>query len=283
MTACPVGAIVADTRLTAAQLPFVDINAAYYPPRPAGAKVPPATGTGAAGPTPRTRRTDGGGGRLRAGRHVRRRQAAHPGPGAGQRLRRAAHAVRTGPGRGGSGPADKAITGLFDRMSRRDGFRFYLNVTVGQHISHDELLEHHHAVLYTVGSAHERRLDVEGMHLPGTGSATTNSSAGSTAIPFRRSAGRPQPPDGGGDRQRQRRPGCRAHPHYRPGTACGDGHLRRRTGGVAHVGGARGRRCGHRGPAESAFTLPELIGLTTGSHVVLDDADRVLVKKSINK
>src|ERR1700694_4069524 len=43
VSACPVGAIASDSRLTATQLPFVAINASYYPQRPADEKLPPTS------------------------------------------------------------------------------------------------------------------------------------------------------------------------------------------------------------------------------------------------
>ena len=43
VSACPVGAIAADTRLDDTQLPFVELNAAYYPDRPPGQKLPPTS------------------------------------------------------------------------------------------------------------------------------------------------------------------------------------------------------------------------------------------------
>ena len=42
----------------------------------------------------------------------------------------------------------KRVTALFDRIARRREFRFFLNVEVGKHLSHDDLLAHHHAVIY---------------------------------------------------------------------------------------------------------------------------------------
>ena len=57
-------------------------------------------------------------------------------------------------------------------MTRCRGFTFYLNVEVGRHVSHAELLAHHHAVLYAVGAPNDRRLDIAGIGLPGTGTAT---------------------------------------------------------------------------------------------------------------
>src|SRR6201999_3721287 len=54
----------------------------------------------------------------------------------------------------------------------RRGFRFFLNVEVGSDLSHADLLAHHHAVLYAVGAPNDRRLEIDGMGLPGTGTAT---------------------------------------------------------------------------------------------------------------
>lgn len=64
------------------------------------------------------------------------------------------------------------MTSLFERINSRTGFTFYLNVEVGRHLSHEELLRHHHAVVYTVGAPNDRRLDIAGMDLPGAGTAT---------------------------------------------------------------------------------------------------------------
>src|SRR3546814_3637580 len=46
------------------------------------------------------------------------------------------------------------------------------NVEIGKHISHSELLENHHAVLYAVGASSDRGLGIPGADLPGTASAT---------------------------------------------------------------------------------------------------------------
>lgn len=43
VTACPVSAIAPNTRLDFEQLPFVEINASYYPKRPAGVKLAPTS------------------------------------------------------------------------------------------------------------------------------------------------------------------------------------------------------------------------------------------------
>ena len=82
--------------------------------------------------------------------------------------------VRAGARRGGTRPpehqaGDEAVR---QRSPAGAGFRFYLNVEVGADLTHDELLAHHHAVLYAVGAPNDRRLDIDGMGLPGTGTAT---------------------------------------------------------------------------------------------------------------
>src|SRR5258708_37868345 len=43
VSACPVGAIAPDNRLESKQLPFVEINASFYPERPADVKLPPTS------------------------------------------------------------------------------------------------------------------------------------------------------------------------------------------------------------------------------------------------
>jgi ferredoxin/flavodoxin---NADP+ reductase len=43
VNACPVGAIAPDSRLDSKQLPFIEINASFYPERPADVKLPPTS------------------------------------------------------------------------------------------------------------------------------------------------------------------------------------------------------------------------------------------------
>ncbi|MEU0541750.1 FAD-dependent oxidoreductase [Nocardia sp. NPDC005978] len=69
-------------------------------------------------------------------------------------------------------PGTKAVAGLFESAFRRDALQYRLNVEVGKHISHDELVAHHHAVIYAHGASTDRRLNVPGEDLPGSHSAT---------------------------------------------------------------------------------------------------------------
>lgn len=66
----------------------------------------------------------------------------------------------------------KMVTRIFERTARRPGIVMHLNVEVGQHVSHEELLAHHHAVIYAVGAPYDRNLAIPGEDLPGSHSAT---------------------------------------------------------------------------------------------------------------
>ncbi|MFD6463961.1 ferredoxin--NADP reductase domain-containing protein, partial [Streptomyces roseolus] len=66
----------------------------------------------------------------------------------------------------------RQVSRLFDVISAQPGFTSYLNVEVGKHVSHEELLGHFHAVIYAVGASADRKLGIPGEGLPGSTSAT---------------------------------------------------------------------------------------------------------------
>jgi ferredoxin--NADP+ reductase len=66
----------------------------------------------------------------------------------------------------------RRVSRLFDVIAAQPGFGSYLNVTVGEDISHADLLAHHHAVIYAVGASADRKLGIPGEGLPGSASAT---------------------------------------------------------------------------------------------------------------
>ena len=55
VSACPVGAIAPETRLEPKQLPFVEINASFYPERPADLELPPTSKLAPVIPAPEVR------------------------------------------------------------------------------------------------------------------------------------------------------------------------------------------------------------------------------------
>ncbi len=281
MSACPVGAIAPITRLAAEQLPFVAINADHYPDRSEG-KLPPTSKLAPVLPAPQVRR------------------GAHPLTvaivGSGPAALYAADELLTQKGvrvnvfeklptpyglvRAGVAPDHqhtKGVTRLFDRISRQRGFTYYLNVTVGKHISHDELLKHHHAVLYAVGAPNDRRLAIDGMGLPGSGTATEmvawiNGHPDFVDLPVDLRTERVVL-IGNGNVALDVARVLTSDPERLAATDIS-------TSALAALRKSEVREvviAARRGPAQSAFTLPELVGLTSTTDVVLSSADHQLV------
>ncbi|MCV7227624.1 4Fe-4S binding protein [Mycolicibacterium komossense] len=284
VSACPVGAIAPDTKLEPAQLPFIELNASFYPKREG--KLPPTSKLAPVIPAPVVRRGT--------------RPLTVAVVGSGPAAMYAADELLTQDGvrvnmfeklptpyglvRAGVAPdhqSTKRVTRLFDKIARRRGFTFYLNTEIGKHLSHADLLAHHHAVLYAVGAPNDRRLEIDGMGLPGTGTATE------IVAWFN---GHPEfadlPVDLGHESAVIVGNGNVAFDVARILTSDPD-HLAH-TDIAAHalsvLRESKVREvviAARRGPAESAFTLPELIGLTAKSDVVLDADDHALVARDL--
>lgn len=170
-TACPVDAITSSKKLTHEQKPFIEINADFYRvqrDRPTLARpvMPPAIDT------------------RRAALRV---AVVGSGPSAmyaaDELLTQAGVSVTMfdrlpqayGLARLGVAPDHKRtrkVADLFDIMSGQDDFSTYLDVEIGKHITHAELLEHFHGVIYAVGASADRKLGIPGEGLPGNVSAT---------------------------------------------------------------------------------------------------------------
>jgi ferredoxin--NADP+ reductase len=69
-------------------------------------------------------------------------------------------------------PKIKSVTRVFEKIARQPGFRFCGNVDVGVDVSHEQLAAAYDAVLYAVGTARDRRLGIDGEDLHGSYSAT---------------------------------------------------------------------------------------------------------------
>jgi ferredoxin/flavodoxin---NADP+ reductase len=285
VSACPVGAIAPDSKLEPKQLPFIELNAAFYPKRET--KLPPTSKLAPVIEAPFVESRVGG-------------PLTVAIVGSGPAAMYAAdelltqHGVRVnvferlptpyGLVRAGVAPdhqSTKRVTKLFDRIAGRRGFRFYLNVEVGSDLTHDDLLAHHHAVLYAVGAPNDRRLDIDGMELPGTGTATEvvawiNGHPEYTDLPVDLGHERVVVVGNGNVALDVARI-LTTDPDALARTDISDHALAAlRTSRVQEVVIAA-----RRGPAESAFTLPELIGLTSTCDVVLDSADHDLVLRDL--
>ncbi|MBT8400884.1 MAG: FAD-dependent oxidoreductase [Rhodothermia bacterium] len=64
------------------------------------------------------------------------------------------------------------VTRKFDATAQNPGFRFFGNVDIGTHISVEDLKDHYHMVVFTTGAQVDRRLGIEGEDLPNCHSAT---------------------------------------------------------------------------------------------------------------
>jgi ferredoxin/flavodoxin---NADP+ reductase len=69
-------------------------------------------------------------------------------------------------------PKIKSVSRAFEKIALQDGFRFLGNVEVGRDVQHDELLDLYDAVLYAVGAQTDRRMGIPGEDLPGSWPAT---------------------------------------------------------------------------------------------------------------
>ncbi len=66
----------------------------------------------------------------------------------------------------------KSISGIYDRIARLPGFRFWGNVSIGRDISVEELDARFDLIIFATGAQSDRTLCVEGEHLSGCHSAT---------------------------------------------------------------------------------------------------------------
>ncbi|MGW5107350.1 FAD-dependent oxidoreductase [Nocardia sp. NPDC004123] len=259
-TACPVDAITSSKKLTSEQLPFIEINADFYRqerPRPLLAQPIPAA-------------------EVKPGREPLRVAVIGSGPSAMY----AADELLTQPGvsvtvfdkvttpyglaRFGVAPdhtKTRRVGDLFDVISAQPGFGSYLNVNVGQHVSHEELLAHHHAVIYAVGASSDRKLGIPGEGLPGSTSATDfvawYNGHPDQAGRFFDLSHRRAVIVGNGNVALDVARILTADPELLVGTDVSQralNALRRSTIEEVVI-------LGRRGPAESAFTVPEFVGL----------------------
>ena len=158
-------------------------------------------------------------------------------------------------------PETRSVTSLFTAIEGQRGFGYALGLEVGTDVTHQELLDHHHAVVYATGAAHDRALGIAGESTPGSASATE-------FVAWYN--GHPDHADLGPNLATERV------------VIIGNGNValdaarilatdpeRLATTDIADHALAALRRSsvrevvllGRRGPAQAAFTLPELVGL----------------------
>lgn len=170
-TACPVDALKPHTKLGEGELPFLQLNADYYKRNPHTDRSPMYV-------VPRRRELPTGElsvavvGAGPAGMFAADELLRHPG------VRVTVHdrlPTPYGLARAGVAPDHqdtKQVTQLFRTIESQPGFRYRLGVELGTDLTHTDLLREHHAVIYAVGASTGRRLGIEGEDLRGSVSAT---------------------------------------------------------------------------------------------------------------
>ncbi|MGW4479303.1 FAD-dependent oxidoreductase [Rhodococcus triatomae] len=165
---CPVDAIVPPEDIISATEPFVELNAAYFrnvPRAEAPDEGEPETGTPPLG-TLRVAIVGSGPSACYAADALCGTKGLDVEVTILEKLPTPGGLVRYGVAPDHA--ATKGISALFARTLGRKSCTVHLNTEVGVHVTHDELVRHHHAVIYASGAEGDRRLGIPGEDLPGT-------------------------------------------------------------------------------------------------------------------
>lgn len=165
---CPVDAIVPPEDITAATRPFVEMNAAYFADHPATAPAPeaePAIGRAGFG-TLRVAVVGSGPSACYVADALAATKEVNAEITVLEKLPTPGGLVRYGVAPDHA--ATKGISTLLTRALGRKGCTVHLNTEVGVHVTHDEVLRHHHAVVYASGAEGDRPLGIPGESLPGS-------------------------------------------------------------------------------------------------------------------
>ncbi len=69
-------------------------------------------------------------------------------------------------------PKIKSVIRVYEKTAASPDFRYFGNVLVGEDVTHEELKERYHAVIYAVGAQTDRQMGIPGEDLPGSWAAT---------------------------------------------------------------------------------------------------------------
>jgi ferredoxin--NADP+ reductase len=69
-------------------------------------------------------------------------------------------------------PKIKSVSRVYEKTAEHPNFRFFGNVEIGRDLTHGQLLSAYHAVIYAIGTSGDRRLGIPGEDLPGSHAAT---------------------------------------------------------------------------------------------------------------
>jgi ferredoxin--NADP+ reductase len=69
-------------------------------------------------------------------------------------------------------PKIKSVTRVYEKTAQHPQFRFFGGVELGTHVGREELLERYHLVLYAIGTSSDNKLGIPGEDRPGSYGAT---------------------------------------------------------------------------------------------------------------
>jgi ferredoxin/flavodoxin---NADP+ reductase len=176
-------------------------------------------------------------------------------------------------------PKIKSVTRVYEKTAAHPRFRYFGNVTFGEHVSREELLACYHALVYATGSPSDRPLGIAGEELPGSHAATEfvgwyNGHPDHTDLEVDLLSARRAVVIGNGNVALDVARMLVLAPSELEGTDTADHAL--------EVLGESGVRevviVGRRGPAQAAFTNPELLELGE-----LADADVIVDREELER
>jgi ferredoxin--NADP+ reductase len=172
-------------------------------------------------------------------------------------------------------PELKAASRAFQKTAALNGFRFLGNVEAGRDLTHEELTRLYDAVVYTVGAQTDKRLGIPGEDLPGSWPATEfvawyNGHPDYQDLRFDLDVDRAVVIGNGNVAIDVARMLARTRDELAPTDATDEAIEAIATSGLREI-----VMLGRRGPAQAAFTPPELkeLGELGGAVVVVDAAD----------
>jgi ferredoxin--NADP+ reductase len=172
-------------------------------------------------------------------------------------------------------PKIKSVSRAYEKIALQPGFRFLGNVEVGRDVQHEELVELYDAVVYAVGAQTDRRMGIPGEDLPGSWAATEfvawyNGHPDFQELSFDLSGERAIVIGNGNVAVDVARMLALTPEELAPTDTTDAAIDALSTAGIREI-----VMVGRRGPAQAAFTTPELIelGELAGADVIVDPAD----------
>jgi len=172
-------------------------------------------------------------------------------------------------------PKIKSVSRAFEKIATQPGFRFLGNVEIGRDLHHSDLMRLYDAVVYSVGAQSDRRMGIPGEDLPGSWPATEfvawyNGHPDYQDLEFDLSTERVVVVGAGNVAVDVARMLALTPEELAP-TDTTEAAIEAISGsGIREI-----MMVARRGPAQAAFTTPELIelGELAGADVIVDPAD----------